>query len=169
MRVVATALAVVGLAAVTGCGTVGAKPTTTTTRQTLASQRFGPIDDARASNPRLFFIFPSKPGSKTCAIPEGGVHRTPATLAGTCFTGIHRKNIARGPASVVTFTEYWTVGSPCRPGEACALIRGYEHTWQVVVGGTNRHSTHPRIPGVRDRPARRNRAAVLQVAARILD
>jgi hypothetical protein len=130
MRVAAGMIVVIaGMVLAAGCGSSGKAPTTTTSSGvSLASSRAQQIALARASND-LFSIFPAHPGTRSCEIPEGGVHFKP--LTGTCFTRI-RPGKTHEPTLLVSFTEYWSLGPPCRAGEACALIRSYRHTWRVI-------------------------------------
>jgi hypothetical protein len=125
-----TVVAIASAILATGCGSSGTAPTTTHSGVTLASPRAQQVALALASN-RLFSIFPARPGAKSCEIPEGGVHVHFKPLTGTCFTRI-RHGRTLEPTLVVSFTEFWTVGPPCQPGEACALIRSYQHTWRVI-------------------------------------
>jgi len=133
MRAIAAPIVVItGVLLAAACGSSGtAAPTTTTTSGlSLASPRVQQIALARTSND-LFSIFPASPGKKNCAIPEGGVHQKPGTLAGICATSIRRED-SHEPALIVTFTETWTFA--CPPGAFCPLRRPLSHRWQVIEG-----------------------------------
>jgi hypothetical protein len=113
---------------VTGCAGSGPKPTAhhtsrpeTTGPVSLESPRAQQISLARASN-RLFSIFPGRPRTKKCGIPEGGAHFKP--LPGRCETSI-RFAATHEPALIVSFTETWRTSMPSR---------AVHHTWQVIEG-----------------------------------
>jgi hypothetical protein len=87
---------------------------------------------ARASNFRLFSIFPTVPGKERCVIP----HDTPPLRAyrGICRTRIRSRRTME-PSWTVTFTESW--GPSCPPSAECPASQlTRHHTWQVVEGET---------------------------------
>ena len=136
----ASAAAIVAGAAVlvaSGCAGSGPRltahyttPPETTAGLSLESPRVQQIRLARASNPRIFSIFPAVPGRKTCGIPAGGAHRKPLLLPATCETSI-RSAATHEPALVVTFTERWRF-PPCPRGADCLNRLLLHSTWQVV-------------------------------------
>lgn len=133
MRALASTLVLLFVAS--GCAGTGPKPSTqyttppeTTGVLSLESPRLQQIALARRSND-LFSIFPAKPGSKTCEIPEGGVHFQP--LTGTCSTHI-RPGDTHEPTLVVSFTEYWTNSPNCPGLRACSKIESFHHRWRVI-------------------------------------
>jgi hypothetical protein len=85
---------------------------------------------ARASNPHLFSIFPTVPGKRRCAIPDGALGAKP--IPGTCQTSV-RSRQTHEPSVAVTFTERW-LWPPCSPGEDCIAAHTRHHTWQVIEG-----------------------------------
>jgi hypothetical protein len=134
MRALAPTVAVgAGLLLAAGCA--GSRPTThyttppeTTAGLSIESPRVRQIALARASN-RLFAIFPARPGTKRCGIPEGGVHFKP--LPEICMTSIHAAP-THEPALIVTFTERWRDGCPqSSDAGPCSPAR---HTWRVIEG-----------------------------------
>lgn len=107
---------------------------------------------ARASNPRLFSIFPAAPGIGRCAIPEGGIHSKPLVLPGTCETSVRRRP-THEPSVSVTFTETWLAPPPCPAADYCLRITRH-HTWQVVEGETiEEPGTEPHVLAIRSRGA----------------
>lgn len=134
----ATISAVALAVGATGCAGSNSSSTSTRPRLSFESLRAQQIALARASNPRVFSIFPAKPGKQRCSIPEGGVHRRPGVLEGWCTTSIHRSD-SHGPALVVTFTEKWW---PCPNGAYCFFMpRLPHHTWRVIVRETSATSS----------------------------
>ncbi|MDX6481874.1 MAG: hypothetical protein QOG85_2384 [Gaiellaceae bacterium] len=127
MRAAITALAAAMALAVAGCGDAHTAPPTTTAPSVTPSTH--EIALARSSN-GLLSIFPAKPGEKTCAIPEGGIHFQP--LRGTCSTSIRWAD-THEPELTVTFTEKWP---RCLPADDCVAGGTLHHTWQVVEGAT---------------------------------
>lgn len=135
---VAAVAAVVGIFAASGCAGSGphltahyTTPPETTGGVSLESPRVRQIELARASNRRVFAIFPAAPGRKRCLIPEGGVHLRPTGFHGICETSI-RSAPTHEPALIVTFTETWK--RPCPRGSDCIASPNLRHTWQVVEG-----------------------------------
>jgi hypothetical protein len=125
MRALAAAVALSAGVVLAGCAGSSPKltahyttPPETTPGVSLESPRVQQIQLARASDPRVFGIFPARPGRKRCAIPEGGVHLKAAFFHGICTTSIHAAP-THEPALVVTFTETWKAG---------------RHTWRVIEG-----------------------------------
>jgi len=128
------AVAVVGALLLSGCGFTGPRPSTQyitppETTGGLSSEPFPArqIAVARRSN-NLFAIFPARPGTKRCGIPEGGVHFKP--LAGRCTTSVHTSPTYT-PGAAVTFIETWKF--PCRRIDDCVNGRTYRHVWQVIL------------------------------------
>jgi hypothetical protein len=105
---------------------------------------------ARASNPRLFSIFPTAPGEERCVIPN----RTspPHDFRGVCRTSVRPRRTME-PSWSVTFTESW--GPSCPPGADCPASQlTRHHTWQVVEGETIvKPGTKPRVYATRSRGA----------------
>lgn len=86
---------------------------------------------ARASNPRLFSIFPAVPDKRPCAILESAP--SDKRYAGICQTSV-RPRPTHEPSVSVTFTESWW--PHCPPMAACSLRALHHHTWQVIEGET---------------------------------
>ncbi len=63
------------------------------------------IAAARATNPRLFAIFPAHPGKRSCAIPAGGLVRK--AIVGTCLTRVWYPNTHGHGEARVVFREDW--------------------------------------------------------------
>jgi hypothetical protein len=105
---------------------------------------------ARASNPRLFSIFPTVPGRGRCVIPHNSP--PPQDYRGICRTFVRVRRTME-PSWSVTFTESW--GPSCPPGTDCPgsqLTR--HHTWQVIEGETIvKPGTKPRVYFTRSRGA----------------
>jgi hypothetical protein len=75
---------------------------------------------ARASDPRLFAIFPRSPGERPCGLPAGGM--TQQVLVGECRTGVtHPVTHGRHDELFVTFAERW--------GRA----RRHHSSWTLIV------------------------------------
>jgi hypothetical protein len=133
LRAVTAVVGVVGALLLSGCALTEPRPSTHTTPPETtgghASQSplVRQIAVARSSN-RVFAMFPAHPGTKRCAIPEGGVHFEP--LAGRCTTSA-RDSPTHAPARVVTFTETW---STCGRADDCVVARTLHHTWHVIEG-----------------------------------
>lgn len=124
-----TVVAIAGATLAAGCGSSGTAPTTTVGSGTaVMSPQAQKIALARGSN-GLFSIFPARPGRKTCAIPAGGLRTKP--IMGMCSTSL-RRGRTHEPAWIVSFTEYWTVGPRCPPGDHCGPTHGFQHTWRVI-------------------------------------
>jgi hypothetical protein len=85
---------------------------------------------ARASNARLFSIFPKVPGERRCLIPERSRKRR---SAGICQTSVHSRP-THEPSVSVTFTESWW--PHCPPMAACSPRASLHHAWQVIEGET---------------------------------
>jgi len=107
----ALVLVVIAAAAAAGCGSSHAKggPSTRSVAPlpSSRSQVSADVDAARASNPRLFSLFPRTSGEMPCTIPEiEGMHE--AKLAGTCRTSVAHP-VTHGPyaETFVTFRESW--------------------------------------------------------------
>jgi hypothetical protein len=110
----------------------------------------GEVRVARASNPRLFSIFPAVPGEGPCVIPE----RAPShrRYGGICQTSVRSRETME-PSWSVTFTESWEPNCPL--GSLCALQKGRHHTWQVIEGETmETRGSKPHVYATRSRGAR---------------
>jgi hypothetical protein len=79
---------------------------------------------ARATSPRLFSIFPSTIGTRSCLIPDGGLSRpVPFEVRGTCSTRLRVEPGFSG-RTTVSFTEAW--------GERRVGHSPRTQTWQVI-------------------------------------
>jgi hypothetical protein len=106
---------------------------------------------ARASNPRLFSIFPAVPGKRPCAILDGGTHIKPLTLQGICETSVRSRPTHELSVSV-SFTESWEPN--CPRGAFCKLEKARHHTWQIIEGETvAKPGTKPHIYATHSRGA----------------
>lgn len=106
---------------------------------------------ARASNPRIFSIFPAVPGKRPCAILEGGTHIKPLALQGICQTSV-RSRPTHELSMSVSFTESWEPN--CPRGAFCKLEQGRQHTWQIREGETvAKPGTKPHISATHSRGA----------------
>lgn len=106
---------------------------------------------ARASNPRIFSIFPAVPGKRPCAILEGGTHIKPLALQGICQTSVRSRPTHELSVSV-SFTESWEPN--CPRGAFCKLEKGRQHTWQIIEGETvAKPGTKPHISATHSRGA----------------
>jgi len=153
MRVLAGSILVIAAAVlVAGCGssrtvTVTTTSTTTSSGVTLSSPRVQQIALARASSD-LFSIFPARPGTKNCTIPDGGPRGT-TPLRATCTTRIRHAD-THEPELLVSFTETWGP-PPCPPGAFCPLLTTQHHTWTVVETEPQVTATaHLRIAATRE-------------------
>lgn len=79
-------------------------------RATLIRQ-IDPFAVARGSS-RFLRIFPSRPGTKTCRIPRGGVNLTRSTFTGRCETqyASATRQSAAAHAVRIQFGERWSMG-----------------------------------------------------------
>jgi hypothetical protein len=108
------------------------------------------VQIARATNPRLFSIFPTVPGTERCAIRDGAIGTK--AIPGTCRTSI-RARPTMEPSWTVTFTERW-LAPPCLAGYCPPPSRWRHHTWQVGEGETVvTAGSKPRVYGTRSRGA----------------
>jgi hypothetical protein len=152
---------IVGVLAASGCGS-GAKETAhyTTSPPTASGPKPAPValtrfrqevQIARASNRRLFSIFPAAPGKRRCSIPEGGPLPSPPN--GTCQTSVRPRSTME-PSWTVTFTERWR-RPICTPALAVGCLRPWRHhTWQITEGETIvTQGTKPHIYSTRSRGA----------------
>lgn len=108
------------------------------------------VNAARASNARLFSIFPEVPDKKICLIP----HSTPPpqSFRGVCQTSVRARQ-THEPSVSVTFTESWW--PHCPPMAACSPRALRHHTWQVIEGETmTKPGTKPHVYVTRSRGAR---------------
>lgn len=100
-----------GIVALAGCGGVRAivAPSGHGVLHSLSRDKAAEIGAARRANADLFRIFPARVGSKSCAIPNGGMSAVP--LRGTCRTSITYPTV-HGPYSeaFVRFAESWGQG-----------------------------------------------------------
>ena len=105
---------------------------------------------ARASDLRLFSIFPTVPGKERCVIPHD--RPPPRDYRGICQTRIRARRTME-PSWNVTFTESW--GPSCPPAADCPASRlTRHHTWQVVEGETIvKPGTKPRVYATHSRGA----------------
>ena len=106
---------------------------------------------ARASNRRLFSIFPPVPGEARCVILH---HASPShPFHGICRTSVRARRTME-PSWNVAFTESW--GPTCPPGTDCSASQlTRHHTWQIVEGETIvKPGTKPRVYATHSRGAR---------------
>jgi hypothetical protein len=142
MRVVATAVAVASVLVASSCASSGATETSTNLVHTAVT----PIAEiaqvsinnavrvARASNPRLFSIFPALPGKRRCAIPEGGPR--PSSVRGTCRTSFRPNPVTQAPEWIVTFAERWLIPA-CAPDLDVACRHPWRlHVWRITEVGS---------------------------------
>jgi hypothetical protein len=106
----ALVLVVVAAVAGAGCTSSHAKGGPSTRAAPLPNSRIevsSDVNAARASNPRLFSLFPRVPGEVPCTIPAiEGMHES--KLAGTCRTSVaHSVTHGRYAETFVTFRESW--------------------------------------------------------------
>lgn len=105
---------------------------------------------ARATNRRLFSIFPPVPGTRRCLIPHN-------TLPAQDFRGICQTSIRWGrtmePSWTVIFTESWSPS--CPPGADCPAPQlTLHHTWEVGEGeAMETAGSKPRVGAPRSRGA----------------
>jgi hypothetical protein len=104
---------------------------------------------ARASNRRLFSIFPPVPGEARCVIPRPSQAQG---FRGICRTSVRARRTME-PSWSVVFTESWW--PHCPPMTACSPRALRHHTWQIVEGETIvKPGTKPRVYATHSRGAR---------------